>query len=197
VLAQIGRALKFQEPAVAIQLCATLLAPENLDSFSASWSKIMRGVYAVRSTDQFKSIFGAIAALLDRIPVAGGHLLVPEANMLHFLRAIRFARTDVRGAFVRQTYDTTASASVWRACIDCWRHWGDRSNFTRLRNQWHNLGAGEQRMLWLAAGAFGDEGHKARDQLRGSLAKAWQLGIETYATGSFAAYYEEWVTHAV
>ena len=197
VLAQIGRALKFQEPTIAVQLCATLLDPNNLDSFRASWSKIMRGVYAVRSNDQFASIFAAIDVLLDRIPAAAGHLLVPEANMLHFLRAIRFVRTDLRGAFVRQTYDATASASVRRACIDCWRHWGDRSNFTRLRNQWQNLGAGEQRMLWLAAGAFGDEGLKARDQLRGSLAQAWQLGIETGATVSFAACYEDWVRHAV
>ena len=197
VLAQIGRALKFQEPTVAVQLCATLLEPNNLDSFRASWSKIMRGVYAVRSNDQFASIFAAIDVFLDRIPAAGGHLLVPEANMLHFLRAIRFVRTDLRGAFVRQTYDATASASVRRACIDCWRHWADRSNFTRLRNQWQNLGAGEQRMLWLAAGAFGDEGLKTRDQLRGSLAQAWQLGIETGATGSFVACYEDWVKHAV
>lgn len=197
VLAQIGRALKFQEPAVAVQLCATLLDPNNLDSFRASWSKIMRGVYAVRSNDEFASIFDAIDALLDRIPAAGGHLLVPEANMLHFLRAIRFTRTDLRGSFVRQTYDSTASASVRRACIDCWRHWADRSSFTRLRNQWQNLGASEQRMLWLAAGSFGDEGLKTKDQLRGSLAQAWQLGIETGAPGSFAACYEDWVKHAV
>lgn len=197
VLAQIGRALKFQKPAVAIQLCATLLDPNNLDSFRASWSKIMRGVYAVRSNDQFAPIFAALDNLLDRIPSAGAHLLVPEANMLHFLRAIRFTRTDIRGAFVRQTYDMSVSASVRRACIDCWRHWADRSNFTRLRNQWPNLGAGEQRMLWLAASAFGDEGAKTRDQLRGSLGQAWQLGIETGASDSFAACYEDWVKHAV
>ncbi|WP_421760659.1 RNA-directed DNA polymerase [Devosia sp.] len=197
VLAQIGRALKFQEPAIAAQLCDTLLDPKNLDAFRASWSKIMRGVYAVRSNDQFKSIFSTIDGLLDRIPAAGGHLLVPEANMLHFLRALRFVRTDLRGSFVRQTYDSTSSASVRRACIDCWRHWLDRTNFTRLRNQWQNLGAGEQRMLWLAAGAFGDEGLKTRDQLRGSLAQVWQLGIEAGAPGSFAACYEDWVKHAV
>jgi hypothetical protein len=197
VLAQIGRALKFQEPAVAVQLCATLLDPNNLDSFRASWSKIMRGVYAVRSNDLFAPIFVALDALLDRIPSASAHLLVPEANMLHFLRAIRFTRTDIRGVFVRQTYDMATSASVRRACIDCWRHWADRSNFTRLRNQWPNLGAAEQRMLWVAAGAFGDEGMKTRDQLRGSLGQAWQLGIETGAPGSFAACYEDWVRNAV
>jgi Reverse transcriptase (RNA-dependent DNA polymerase) len=196
VLAQIGRALKFQEPKVAIQLCATLLNPNNLDSFRASWSKIMRGVYAVRSNREFASIFTAIDELLDRIPVAGGHLLVPEANMLHFLRAIRFVRTDTRGAFVRQTYDGPASASVRRACIDCWKHWADRSSFNRVRNQWENLGAGEQRMLWLAAGTFGDEGMKARNQLRGSIAQGWQLGIETVAQGSFAACYEDWSNDA-
>lgn len=197
VLAQIGRALKFQEPDVAVQLCATLLNPNNLDSFRASWSKIMRGVYAVRSNDQFASIFGALDDLLDHIPATSGHLLIPEANMLHFLRAIRFVRTDVRGTFVRRTYDSTASFSVRRACIDCWRHWPDRSNFTRLRNQWQNLGADEQRMLWLAAGAFGDEGQKTRDQLRGSLAQAWRLGIETDSSSSFAACYEDWVKHVV
>lgn len=197
VLAQIGRALKFQEPTVAVQLCATLLDPNNLDSFRASWSKIMRGVYAVRSNDQFAAIFAPLDALLDRIPTAGAHLLVPEANMLHFLRAIRFNRTDIRGAFVRQAYDMTTSTSVRRACIDCWRHWADRASFTRLRNQWQNLSTDEQRMFWLAAGAFGDEGMKTRDQLRGSLGQAWQLGIETGAPGTFAACYEDWVRHAV
>lgn len=197
VLAQIGRALKFQKPDVAVQLCATLLDPNNLDSFRASWSKIMRGVYAVRSNDLFAPIFVALDALLDRIPSASAHLLVPEANMLHFLRAIRFTRTDSRGAFVRRTYDTARSASVRRACIDCWKHWADRSSFTRLRNQWPNLGADEQRMLWVAAGVFGDEGMKTRDQLRGSLKQAWQLGIEADAPDSFATCYEDWARNAV
>lgn len=195
VLAQIGRALKFQEPSVAVQLCATLLDPNNLDSFRASWSKIMRGVYAVRANNEFASIFVATDSLLDCIPGAAAHLLVPEANMLHYLRAIRFVRTESRGTFVRRTYDDTNSSSVRRACIDCWRHWRDRSSFTRLRNQWPNLGADEQRMLWLAAGAFGDEGEKSRNQLRGALPQAWRLGIETNTQGNFAAFYEDWVKH--
>ena len=197
VLAQIGRALKFQEPAVAVQLCATLLDPSNLDSFRASWSKIMRGVYAVRANVEFAQIFDAVDNLLDRLPGSAAHLLLPEANLLHFLRALRFTRTDIRGAFVRRTYDASSSASVKRACIDCWRHWADRSNFTRLRNQWSNLGADEQRMLWLAAGAFGDEGKKARDQLRGSLGQAWRLGIEAGGPESFAASYEGWASNAL
>lgn len=203
VLAQIGRALKFQEPDLAIRLCATLLDPGNLNSFRASWSKIMRGIYAVRSNDQFAVIFGALDELLDRVPTFAPHLLVPEANILHFLKTIRFERTDIRGAFVRQTYDTTTSISVRRACIECWRRWADRSSFIRLRNQWSKLGADEQRMVWLAAGAFGDEGRKTRDQLRGSLAQAWQLGIETSETRetseteSFSACYEDWVKNGV
>lgn len=196
VLAQIGRALKFQEPGVAIQLCATLLDPNNLDSFRASWSKIMRGVYAVRANSQFAPIFDAVDNLLDQIPGAAPHLLVPEANMLHYLRAIRFARTDTRGVFVRRTFDDTTSAAVRRACIDCWRHWRDRSNFTRLRNQWQNLGADEKRMLWLAAGVFGDEGDKSRKQLRGTLSQAWRLGIETTTTDDFASIYQDWVGNA-
>ncbi|WP_341988715.1 RNA-directed DNA polymerase [Azorhizobium sp. AG788] len=196
VLAQIGRALKFQEPSVAVQLCATLLDADNLDSFRASWSKIMRGVYAVRANHEFASIFDAIDRLLDRIPSAAAHLLVPEANMLHYLRVIRFVRTDSRGVFVRRTYEDTQSASVRRACIDCWRHWRDRASFIRLRNQWQTLGADEQRMLWLAAGAFGDEGEHSRKQLRGTLSVAWRLGIEKHTQGDFGALFQEWVNHA-
>jgi Reverse transcriptase (RNA-dependent DNA polymerase) len=193
VLAQIGRALKFQEPKVAVQLCATLLDPKNLDSFRASWSKILRGVYSVRANDEFKQVFDQIDDLLDRVPAEASHLLMPEANILHFLRAIRFKRTDSRGAFVRKTYDQTRSQSVKRACIDCWRHWPDRANFISLRNNWQNLGSDEQRLLWLAAGNFGDEGTKARVQLRGSLGQAWRLGFETGTEVTFASCYEDWV----
>lgn len=192
VLAQIGRALKFQEPKVADQLCATLLDPKNLDSFRASWSKIMRGIYSLRSNDEFKVIFAQIDELLDRVPSTASHLLMPEANILHFLRAIRFRRTDLRGAFVRQVYDQSSSQAVKRACIDCWGHWRDRGNFNRLRNQWPNLGADEQRMLWLAAKNFGDEGKKAQAQLRRSLGQAWRLGFETPDGMTFASCFEDW-----
>lgn len=195
VVAQIGRALKFQQPAVAVNLCATLLNPANLNAFRASWSKIMRGVYAVRSDDRFNAIFDSIDNLLDRIPADSPHLLVPEANLLHYLRAIRFSRTEARGSFVRQTYDRATSAYVRRACIDCWRHWVDRSNFTRLRNQWQNLSAAEQRMFWIAAGAFGDEGAKAQAQLRGSLKQSWQLGIESAGKETFSTCYDDWIRH--
>ena len=195
VLAQIGRALKFQEPKVAAQLCATLLDPKNLDSFRASWSKIMRGIYSLRSNDDFRVVFDQIDDLLDQIPSAAAHLLMPEANTLHFLRTIRFKRTEVRGVFVRKLYDQSSSQSIKRACIDCWRHWGDRANFTRLRNQWQNLGPDVQRFFWLAAGSFGDEGLKARGQLRGSLGQSWKLGFEPEDGATFASCYEDWVVN--
>jgi hypothetical protein len=123
--------------------------------------------------------------------------LMPEANILHYLRAIRFQKTDTRGQFVRRTFDTSSSQAVRRACIDCWRHWGDRANFTRLRNQWQNLGPDEQRMLWLAAGNFGDDGAHARGQLRRTLAQVWRLGIEQGNRLTFASCYEDWVKNGV
>lgn len=193
VMAQIGRALKFQEPHVAAQLCATLLDPGNLDAFRASWSKILRGVYAVRSNEEFEAVFEQIDELLDRIPRATPHLLMPEANTLHFLRAIRFRRTEVRGRYVRLTYDQTSSTSVKRACIDCWRHWRDRASFMRLRNQWQNLSSDEQRMLWLAAEEFGDDGAHAKDQLRATLEGSWRLGFEANNAASFAGTFQNWV----
>ncbi|TGT87178.1 MULTISPECIES: RNA-directed DNA polymerase [unclassified Mesorhizobium] len=195
VLAQIGRALKFQEPTVAAQLCATLLDVRNLDSFRASWAKIMRGVYSVRANEDFNVVFDQIDGLLDRLPAAASHLLMPETNLLHFLRAIRFRRTDVRGRFVRRIYDGSSSQAVRRACIDCWRHWGDRASFMRLRNQWQNLGPDEQRMVWLSAGNFGDDGAHARSQLRRTLAQEWRLGFESTIGPTFASCYEDWVAN--
>lgn len=118
----------------------------------------MRGVYSVRANADFEAVFPQIDELLDQVPVLAPHLLMPEANNLHYLRAIRFTRTDTRGTYVRRVFDASSSAAVRRACIDCWRQWPDRASFNRLRNQWQNLSADEQRMLWVAAGDFGDEG---------------------------------------
>ena len=117
VLAQISRSLKFQDPKIALQLCATLLDSKNLDAFRASWSKIMRGVYAVRALPDFSIVHERIDELLDQIPIEASHLLTPEASMLHYLRIARFKRTEARGKFVRQTYDQTSSQSVRRACL--------------------------------------------------------------------------------
>lgn len=196
VMAQIGRALKYQEPKMAVQLCATLLDPRNLDSFRASWSKIMRGVFSVRANPDFLLVFDQIDELLDRLPATVPHLLTPEANVLHFLRTIRFARTNARGAFVRRVYDNTGSQSVKRACIDCWKHWHDVPSYTRLRNQWQNLGADEQRMLWLALDSFGDDGRFAKGQLKRTLAEAWRLGFENGASRTFASCYVDWSNNA-
>jgi hypothetical protein len=192
VLAQIGRALKFQEPTVAAQLCATLLNPKNLDSFRASWSKIMRGVYSVRANDEFEVVYNQIDGLLDKVPEAASHLLRPEANTLHYLRAIRFRRTDVRGRLIWRIYAETSSQAVKRACIDCWQHWGDHASFIRLRNKWQNLGPDEQRMVWLAAARFGDDGAHARNQLRRTLGQVWRLGFEANSDITFASCYEDW-----
>ncbi|BDW88682.1 RNA-directed DNA polymerase [Thalassospira tepidiphila] len=192
VLAQIGRALKFQEPKVALQLCQTLLDTKNLDSFRASWSKIMRGVYAVRAISDFSAVFERIDELLDRIPLQAPHLLLPEANLLHFLRSLKFKRTDVRGSFVRAVYDQATSQTVKRACIDCWKNWNDRTSFLRLRNNWANLGTDEQRSFWLAAGEFGDEGQHARKQLKSSAISSWKLGFEKEGDVTFSRCYMEW-----
>ncbi len=199
VMAQIGRALKFQKPQVAAQLCATLLNPRNLDSFRASWSKILRGIYSVRAHKEFEPVFEQIDALLDRIPAETPHLLMPEANTLHFLRAIRFRKTDAMGRYVRQTYDESASIAVKRACIDCWKDWEDLGRFTRLRNQWQHLSSDEQRMFWLAAKEFGDEGEHAMKQLSGKLERSWSLGFEDEESmknnnvDTFASCYKKWV----
>lgn len=196
VIAQVGRALKYQEPLVASQLCSTLLDPRNLNAFRASWSKIMRGIYSVRANEEFTEIHGRIDDLLDSLLSEAAHLLLPEANILHFMRGIRFRRTDARGAFVRQTYKTSSSQAVKRACIDCWEHWHDRGSFTSLRNRWQNLGPDEQRALWLASRAFGDDGEHARGQLRKSLSQAWALGFETVDYLSFASCFADWAENA-
>ena len=197
LVAQVGRTLKFQSPLIAIQLCETLLHPKNLHSFRASWSTVMRGIAAVRAEEENEIVFEPLDRLLDEIPNHSLHLLLPESNCLHYLRAVRFLRSDLRARFVHSLYNDTASETVKRACIECWRNWRDRPNFTRLRNQWQNLGAQEQRMLWLAAGDFGDEGTKARDQLRTSLPKAWELGIERQGKETFEAVYSKWCEDAL
>ena len=197
LMAQIGRTLRYHSPSVAIQLCKTLLDPKNLNAFRASWSTIMRGIAAVRAEDDNKAIFDALDEMLDRVSKHSRHLLLPEANCLHYLKAVRFRRTNVRAQYILKEYNNTNSETIRRACIECWRLWGDRHNFNRLRNQWQNLGTQEQRMLWLAAGDFGDEGEKARNQIRTSLSQTWKLGIEREGKRTFESLYRDWVENAV
>lgn len=192
LLAQIGRTLRLHSPQTAIQLCDTLLEPSNLNAFRASWSKIMRGIAAVRAEEEYEDIFEALDKMLDAVPSHSPSLLLPEVNCLHYLRTIRFRRTKERARYVLSTYNRTVSETVKRACLECWRTWRDRPNFIRVRNRWQNLSEQEQRMLWLAAGNFGDEGKKARDQVRTSLVSVWQLGIEGNGKGSFGSLYAEW-----
>jgi len=195
LVAQIGRTLKFHSPNIAIQLCATLLNSKNLHSFRASWSTIMRGVAAVRSDNDNDIIFNELDEMLDQIPIHSSHLLQAESNCLHYLKTIRFKRTEKRAQFVLGTYDSTKSESVKRACIDCWRIWKDRPQFITLRNRWHTLGTEEQRMIWLAFADLGDEGRHSRSQVKLSLPKAWALGIEQDNKLTFCKLYEEWAVN--
>lgn len=192
LVAQIGRTLKFHSPDVALQLCGTLLSSKNLHAFRASWSTIMRGVAAVRSDDEFSEISPGIDKLLDKIPEHSPHLLLTEASCLHYLRTIRFRRTDDRGRYVSNLHSRTSSQSIKRACIDCWRHWKDRPSFISIRNKWNAISPEEQRMLWLAAGEFGDDGKNFKGQEKRSALKYWALGIEKDGRPSFASIYEKW-----
>jgi len=66
-----------------------------------------------------------------------------------------------------------------------------------LRNQWNKLGSQAQRMLWLAAAEFGDDGENARKQVRKSLPKIWQLGIERKNKSAFYEVYQDWAENGV
>ena len=192
LVTQIGRTLKLHSPQDALQLCMTLLSPGNLHAFRASWSTVMRGVAAVCADARFSDIFRTLDAILDGIPVHSAHLLQAEVSCLHYLRTIRFRRTQKRAEYVFQVYSTASSQIVRRACLDCWRSWKDRTSFVRERNRWDTLKSEEQRMLWTAAAEFGDEGVKFRSQVRQSLANSWRLGIERNNAPTFASLYSEW-----
>jgi hypothetical protein len=181
VIAQIGRTLKLHEPRVALQLIQTLLSPRNLNGFRASLATIMRGISSVRSDETFSEIFTEIDTALDSIPGSTGHLLAADANCLHYLRALRFVKTQSRGRFVRDLYFSTQSSTVRRACLDCWRNWQDRASFISARNGWSTMDAGQQRMLWLAAGDFGEDGANFRLQERRAAIESWRLGLELAA----------------
>lgn len=192
LVAQIGRTLRLHNPKVALQLCSTLLSQGNLHAFRASWSTIMRGIAQVRADDAFREIFPGLDKLLDQVPVHSSHLLTAEASCLHYLRTIRFERTLQRAQYVLDVYSTTTSQTVKRACIECWKNWRDRSSFTRERNRWNSLPSEVQRMLWLAAAEFGDEGEKFRKQVQQSVSQAWRLGIERSGKPTFASIFTDW-----
>lgn len=192
LVSQISRTLRLHSPNAALDLCRTLLSPRNLHAFRASWPTIMRGVSQVLANDALREIFDGLDFLLDEIPHHSSHLLTAEVSCLHYLRAIRFRRTEARAQYVLRVHSSTSSQTVRRACIDCWKNWADRPSFTRERNRWNALQPEEQRMLWLAAAEFGDEGDKFRRQVRKSAPHLWQLGIERANQQTFTSIYMNW-----
>lgn len=192
LVAQVTRTLRLHEPKVAVQLVTTLLGKGNLHAFRASWSTIMGGVSKLRGSADFSLIHPAIDVLLDAIPDHSSHLLMVETNLLHYLRTIRFKRTNRRAAFVQKVFDSIQSDTLQRACIDCWRLWKDRAAFTHLRSRWGSISAECQRMIWLSSFSFGDEGDALRRQFLASLQHSWRLGIERKSAASFAALYQDW-----
>jgi hypothetical protein len=192
LVTQIGRTLRLHEPSAAFQLCKTLLSPKNLHAFRASWSTIMRGVASVCADARFAAIHEGIDRLLDAIPAHSPHLLSAEVSCLHYLRTLRFRRTQERAVFVLKVHASTTSETVKRGSLDCWRLWRDRTIFTRERNKWNSLSVEEQRMLWLSASQFGDEGSKFRSQVKKSAINGWRLGFERGSEPTFAAIYCDW-----
>lgn len=194
LVSQISRTLKLHNPQIALQLCKTLLAPNNLHSFRASWSTIIRGVIALRSDSQFSVIHESLDLLIDSVIDHSRHLLLPEANCLHYLRALRLRKTEKRAQFVYgEVFKTSNSETVKRGCIDCMRHWKDRPTFIQMRNQWNTFSSELQRMLWLSSYQFGDEGEYFRLQAKPALGNSWLLGFEQKDKPTFYGHYISWV----
>lgn len=56
LITQIGRTMRLQEPAIALELASTLLNVQNIHAFRSSWSTIMRGISHLRSDKNYTSI---------------------------------------------------------------------------------------------------------------------------------------------
>lgn len=208
LVAQIGRTMRLHDPRLALEIASTFLKEKNLHAFRSSFSTIMRGVAHLRGDPRFVSIHEEIDSLLDEVPVHSAHLLKVDASLLHYMRCLRFCVTPERAVYVRQLWDTTQLDAVRRACIDCWRNWGDRSGFNFLRNRWSQMSAECKRLFWLATYNFGDEGDAARRLFRHAFPQAWALGVEVSldiekdkeklkkhprgAEPLFATVYEQW-----
>lgn len=208
LVAQIGRTMRLHEPTIALEIAAALLKSTNLHAFRSSFSTIMRGISNLRADPRFKSIHSQIDILIDEVPIHSAHLLNIDANLLHYMRNLRFRSTSDRARYIRSLYDTTHLDIVRRACLDCWRSWTDRAGFNYLRNRWSQMTTGCQRIFWLTSYSFGDEGAAARRHLRHEISTAWALGLEVPldekkdneklkkhprgAEPRFAAVYEKW-----
>ena len=208
LVAQIGRTMRLHDPGVALEIASTLLASKNLHAFRASFSTIMRGIANLRADPRFESIHERIDSVLDEVPNHSSHLLRVDTSLLHYMRCLRFRCTPQRALYVRGLYDSIQLDAIQRACLDCWRAWGDRTGFNYLRNRWPQMTPECQRLFWLATYNFSDEGEAARRQFRHSISQAWALGIEVpldeekdkqklsrHPRGTeprFAAVYEKW-----
>lgn len=193
LITQISRTLRLQSSGTALSLCQTLLNPDNLHSFRASWSTVIRGVASLRANENYEDIHQILDEMIDRISIQSGHLLLPEANCLHYLRALRFNHTASRSNYIYGgVFNETRSDSIKRACLDCTRHWKDRASFNQIRNQWQRHSAEVQRMIWLVSYEFGDEGKHFRRQVKPSLPGLWALGIEDGESITFCTLYLDW-----
>ncbi len=178
LVTQIGRTIRLHEPSVAIEIASTLLKQQNLHAFRSSFSTIMRGIANLRADGRFSVIHSRLDSLLDDVPVRSEHLLKADTSLLHYLRCLRFQSTPARVQFVRQLFDATQLDTVRRACIDCWRGWGDGAAFNHLRNRWQQMTPECQRLYWLASLEFGEEGDNARLQAKRAASQSWALGVE-------------------
>ncbi|SDH89319.1 Reverse transcriptase (RNA-dependent DNA polymerase) [Vibrio xiamenensis] len=194
LVAQISRTLEFQSPHAAAQLCQTLLKPSNLNAFRASWSKIMRGIAKIRADERFTTIHSTIDFSLDDVIQKCEHLLLPEANCLHFMRAIRFKETPKRSIFVQDRFNSSEFVTIKRASVDCWRHWKSRSRFLSASNSYDTSHEELQRMFWLASYQFGDEGNHFRGRVKKKIEHAWALGFESEESKTFSELYKGWST---
>lgn len=178
LVTQIGRTMRLHDPTVALEISATLLKQDNLHAFRSSFSTIMRGISNLRGDARFTSIHGALDNLLDAVPVHSEHLLRADTSLLHYLRCLRFQSTSVREQFVHQLFEKAVLETVRRACIDCWRGWRSSVEFNYLRNRWLQMTPECQRLYWLSSFEFGDEGEKARLQVKRTATQLWALGVE-------------------
>lgn len=196
VVTQVSRAIRVMDPDRALGICATLLDGKNLHAFRANWSAIMRGVAAIRGEARFERVQNDLDRLLDDVPRHSGHLAFVDTNALHLLRALRFAKSERRAQFVSGLHSRSASITIRRACIDCWRSWHDRDRFIALRNSWSSMSPEEQRMMWLAAERFGDDGRHFQHQVANAVRNLWRLGINSRSATTFGDLYVDWVRRA-
>lgn len=192
LVAQVGRTLGLHPPTVALDLVRTLLAEQSLRSFRGSWSTIMRGVSHLRSLPAYAEIYRQIDQCLDAVISHSAYLLTNEGNQLHFIRALRFGRSDVRSNFVWNIFEGSDSVTVKRGCLDCIGHWAAHGDLNSIANLWTGMHQEAKRAAWLASKFFGHEGADFRRQRQRSLVRGGTLGFETTETETFSVVFARW-----